>query len=380
MWFSVWCFVVTATSAGLRTPGGQAPYHPTAFSRSTNELRSQQPLSYDGHAARSNRLLATLKLPRIPAVFAYIRKFFGFARPFAVKGLIATVTASAAAQQPAQNRPARPLPDIFLATMTTGNGMPRIGSPLNITDRAGYDNQPAFSRDERAIFFTSVREDAQADIYRYDIGTKRITRVTRTAPESEYSATPIESGRAISVVRVERDSTQRLWRFPLNGGAPSVIVERVRPVGYHAWADDHTVALFVLGSPNALLLVDTHSGTADTIASGIGRSLSRIPGTRRISFVRVESPVSWIESLDPATRAIKRLVALPQGVEDYAWLPNGTLVCGQDSRLLWWSGKSGEDWREIADLTSANVKGITRLAVSPNGDRIALVAIGRAGP
>jgi len=314
-------------------------------------------------------------------VFAYIRKFFASARPFAVNGLIVTVTASAAAQSPAQNRPARPLPDIFLATMTADKGIPRIGSPINITDRAGYDNQPTFSRDERAIFFTSVREDAQADIYQYDIGTKRITRITRTAPESEYSATPIEDGRAISVVRVERDSTQRLWRFPLNGGSPSVIVERVRPVGYQAWADDHTVALFVLGSPNALMLVDTQKGTADTIASGIGRSLSRIPGTHRISFVRVESPaVAWIESLDPASRAIKRLIALPQGVEDYAWLPNGTLVCGQDSRLLWWSGKAGEDWREIADLTSSNVKGITRLAVSPKGDRIALVAIGRATP
>lgn len=320
-------------------------------------------------------------VPRIPAVFAYIRKFFASARPFAVKGLIATVTASAASQQPAQSRPARPLPDIFLATLTVEKGIPRIGSPINITDRAGYDNQPTFTRDERAILFTSVREDAQADIYRYDIGTKRITRITRTAPESEYSATPIEAGRAISVVRVERDSTQRLWRFPLNGGAPSVIVERVRPVGYQAWADDHTVALFVLGSPNALMLVDTQRGTADTIASGIGRSLSRIPGTHRISFVRVEAPaVAWIESLDPATRAIKRLVALPQGVEDYAWLPNGTMVCGQDSRLLWWSGKAGEEWRQIADLTSANVQGITRLAVSPRGDRIALVAIGRASP
>jgi|RhiMetdeSRZDD1v2_1073273.scaffolds.fasta_scaffold140853_3 hypothetical protein len=249
---------------------------------------------------------------------------------------------------------------------------------MNITDRAGYDNQPSFAIDDKSVFFTSVRDDAQADIYRYDIGTRRTSRVTATSPESEYSATPIDSGRAISVVRVERDSTQRLWRFPLDGGAPTVILERVRPVGYHAWADDHTLALFVLGSPNTLQLADTRTGAADTIATGIGRSLHRIPGTQRASFVRKLTPTEWwIESLDPPTRTTTRLIRLPDGVEDYAWLPGGSIVCGRDSRLLWWSGKSSDDWREIADLSTVGVRGITRLAVSSRGDRIAFVAEGR---
>lgn len=252
---------------------------------------------------------------------------------------------------------------------------------MNITDRVGYDNQPSFTWDQSGVFFTSVRDDAQADIYRYDIATKRTIRVTATAPESEYSATAIDSGRAISVVRVERDSAQRLWRIPLDGGTPTVILERVRPVGYHAWADAHTLALFVLGSPNTLQLADARTGNADTIASGIGRSLHRIPASHRISFVRKVSPTEWwIESLDPASRATTRLVRLPEGAEDYAWLPGGSIVCGRDSRLLWWSGKTGDDWREIADLASAGVKGITRLAVSERGDRIAVVADGRAEP
>ena len=249
---------------------------------------------------------------------------------------------------------------------------------MNITDRPGYDNQPAFTWDQKGIFFTSVREDAQADIYRYDIATKRTTRVTSTAPESEYSATAMDSGRAISVVRVERDSAQRLWRFPLDGGTPTVILERVRPVGYHAWADAHTLALFVLGLPNTLQVADTRTGTADTIASGIGRSLHRIPASRKISFVRKLSPAEWwIESLDAGSRATTRLVRLPEGVEDYAWLPGGSIVCGRESRLLWWSGKAGDEWRVIADLAPAGVRGITSLAVSASADRNAFVADGR---
>lgn len=314
-------------------------------------------------------------------MFALTRKFYALVQRracFAVNGALAVVTATATAQQPTPTRPAPPPPDIYLSRITLERDVPKVGAPINFTDRPGYDNQPGFSSDGNGIFFTSVREDAQADIYRYDVATKRTTRITATAPESEYSATSIEGGRAISVVRVERDSTQRLWRFPLDGGTPTVILDRVRPVGYHAWADDHTVALFVLGSPNTLQLADTRTGKSDTIATNIGRSLHRIPGINRVSFVRKVAPGDWwIESLDPTSKETMRLVRLPEGVEDYAWLPSGSVLCGRDSKLLWWSGKNGDDWREVADFARAGVKGITRLAVSARGGELAFVADGR---
>ena len=124
------------------------------------------------------------------------------------------LTSAASAQTPAPPAPPPP-PDIYLAQLDLTRATPTVGAPLNFTDRAGYDNQPSFSSDGTSIFFTSVRDRAQADIYRYVIAGNRTVRVTTTAPESEYSATPIDGGSAISVVRVERDSAQRLWRFPL---------------------------------------------------------------------------------------------------------------------------------------------------------------------
>ena len=341
-------------------------------------------MSYHAHATFGTLADRHALLPHSPTVFTIKRNFLarrGRRSLFSVNGFLTLVTAAtASAQQAPVARSAPAPPDVYIAPITLHRGAATVGVPMNITDRPGYDNQPSFAEDDRGVFFTSVRDDAQADIYRYDPGTKRTTRVTATAPESEYSATPIDAGSAISVVRVERDSTQRLWRFPLNGGAPTVILERVRPVGYYAWADDHTLALFVLGSPNTLQLADTRTGNADTIATNIGRSLHRIPGTQRISFVRKSSPTEWwIESLDPVRRDTVRLVRLPEGVEDYAWLPDGSILCGRESRLLQWSGKAGDEWREIADLGTAGVKGITRLTVNARGDRIAFVADGRAG-
>ena len=114
--------------------------------------------------------------------------------------------------------------DIFLVSLAkTGNPSDPGGEKLvvtgarNLTKRPGYDNQPNWSRDGSTLFFTSVREDGQADIYRLNPATGEATRVTMTSPEREYSASPIPNKNAISVIRVERDSTQRLWSVPLDG-------------------------------------------------------------------------------------------------------------------------------------------------------------------
>ncbi len=267
-------------------------------------------------------------------------------------------------------------PDIFLARLTTRGGRLSVDSLRNLTHRAGYDNQPSWSPDGKDLYFSSVRDDAQADIYRIDVASGVATRVTASAPESEYSPTVVPGGGAISVVRVERDSTQRLWRVPLDGGPPTLILERVKPVGYHAWADSTTLALYVLGNPNTLQLADTRTGRADTVATNIGRSLHPVLGAHRVSFVRrVSRDESWIELLDPETRAIQRIVKLPAGVEDYAWTPDGMLLVGMGSLLLRCDPRRGATWETVADLSSSGLTSITRLAVSPGGDAIAIVAV-----
>src|SRR6476660_3296359 len=192
----------------------------------------------------------------------------------------------------AQAAQAPPATDIFLAplSISSTDGRPTIGKPVNVTNRPGYDNQPAFTPDSRGMLFTSIHEDGggQSDIYRYDVGTKAITRVTST-PESEYSATIMPGGQRFSVSRVERDSTQRLWSFAMDGSDPQLLVPTVKPVGYHAWIDPDNLALFVLGNPNALVHFDVRSGHADTLTRNIGRSLAPTIGGGGFSFTAHDS-------------------------------------------------------------------------------------------
>src|ERR1700760_4851316 len=71
-----------------------------------------------------------------------------------------------------------PSTDIYLARLRVEHGTVSVGPPVNITDRPGYDNQPSFTPDSKSILFTSVRADAQADIYRYDLTSRSTTQVT----------------------------------------------------------------------------------------------------------------------------------------------------------------------------------------------------------
>jgi hypothetical protein len=269
-----------------------------------------------------------------------------------------------------------PDPDIFLVSLSRSGDRLSVTGARNLTNRAGYDNQPNWSRDGRTLFYTSTREDAQADIYRLDPAAGGApVRVTLTAPESEYSATPIPNRNAISVIRVERDSAQRLWSVPLDGSPSTVVLERIKPVGYHTWANDTLLALFVLGSPNTLQLASTTTGRGDTITTSIGRSLHT---TRdgQVSFVhKVSNEEWWLTLLDPRTRQQKRLVRMPRGVEDYSWTPEGLVLIGEGSVLKSFDPQRGGEWDTVADLAPHGLTGITRLSVSPRGDVVAVVAV-----
>lgn len=276
-----------------------------------------------------------------------------------------------AAQQPAP-APAPPAPppgtDIWLTRLTATG----LEQPINITNRAGYDNQPSFTPDGKSILFT--RSDGkQTDIYAWDFTSRSSdpTRVTNTA-ESEYSPTVTPDGQGISVIRVEPDGTQRLWRFARDGQNPTLLLRDVKPVGYHAWGPDGQLALFVLGKPNTLQVADSRTGRSRVVTTNIGRSLHRIPTRDSISVVHIEGTVRTIKELDVKARTLKPIVrALESSEGDYAWTPDGAILMSNGKMLMRSTG--GGDWSPVADLAALGLTGASRMAISPDGKWLALV-------
>src|SRR5262249_46163313 len=231
--------------------------------------------------------------------------------------------------------------DIYLAPLTVENGRPVIGAPVNVTHRPGYDNQPSFTPDSRAILFTSANDNEQSDIFRIDVATRTVSRVTNTA-ERQYSATVMPGGKRCSVIRVEHDSAQRLCSFALDGTDPRLVIESLKPVGYHAWIDANNLALFVLGSPNALVHTDVGTGKSDTLARRIGRSLAALPGGAGFSFVRQGDSSSTLVSAKWPGFVTQELVALPRGTQDIVWYSSNIVLAGSHSQILIWTkGSSG---------------------------------------
>lgn len=269
---------------------------------------------------------------------------------------------------------APPGTDIFVMPLTRTGGGVAVGTAVNITARAGYDNQPFFSPDGKSIYYTSER-GGQTDIYRYDLAPGTSRRVTRT-PENEYSPTVMPDGKHFSVIR---DSVQLLWSFTLDGTPVKPLLDSIRPIGYHTWLNADTVFVFVLGSPATLRRAELAHGTAAIVASDIGRALLKVPRRHAVSYAQRDSAGFQVRVIDPVTGQGERLVRLPEGNEFFIWTPDGALLSASGNRLLRW--RAGErDWTEVARFTEPGLSRITRLALSPTGDRLALVGAEPAPP
>jgi hypothetical protein len=269
---------------------------------------------------------------------------------------------------------APPTTDIYELTFSGDLSTLREARPQAISTERGYENQPFYTPDGTRLWFTANRDGKQTDIYEFDRKT-RTARPLISTPEGEYSPTITPDGKGVSVIRVEPDSTQRLWRFDIAGASPRIVLTDIRPVGYHAWIDEDQLALFVLGKPSTLQHVRVSTGKAAVVAQNIGRSLHRIPKTATVSFVHRETPENiWIKQFDPATATTTPLVRVRAGNDeaDVAWTPEGTLLMSAGSRIFAWR-RGDKDWREVYDAAPHKLGTITRLAVAPDGRAIAIV-------
>ncbi len=277
--------------------------------------------------------------------------------------------------------PQVPDSDIWVSEVLVRGQTLDLGKPVNVTHRPGYDNQPCFLADSQSILFTSADEAAATDIYRCDLAKKgAIVRVTRM-PESEYSPTPLGSpARGFCAVRVEADSTQRLWRFDMDGSNPDLVMSAVDSVGYFAWIDDTHVAVFVLGNekkkePHTLRVVDVNSQAETVVARGIGRSIQRIPGTGDISFTREDGEDHYrFFILKNGAQSGGSLIEPVGAGQDATWL--GDMMLHSSGTTIYQTRplQAGASWQPVRDFAADGIAGITRIAVSPDHSLIAFVA------
>lgn len=260
--------------------------------------------------------------------------------------------------------------DIFLFELIKENGTYKLTNPKNITSNPGYDNQPYFISDSELVYAATY--DNQTDIVKLNLESKEKTRMTNT-PGSEYSPKLTPDGKYISSIILDRDGSQTLVKYPLKGGDPKVIPSEQK-IGYYCWFDKKTVFSFVVGSPPSLQEWNTKNSEFKIIMMNPGRSLSRIPNQKTISFIHKESDDIWyINSYEPLTDKVTYITECIKGAEDMTWASDGTAFLSNQKKIYKFNPEVDNTWRLVSDMDSFNLSTASRLAVSPNLKWVAVV-------
>lgn len=258
--------------------------------------------------------------------------------------------------------------EVFLFCLSDSGGVLSISDPKNISDTPGYDNQPSFTKDNDLLYSSQVGD--QMDIVKYDLKAGKKVFLTHTTA-SEFSPTQTPDGRSFSTITLEKSGRQLLWEYPLNKPGDGKVLIPYLKIGYHTWLNEQVLYAFVLGEHMTLQKIDFNDQTAEILAEDIGRSLHMVPGTGKLSYVHKLDDDWLIKTYDAQNDTTINLASTLPDVEDMCWYDSATLLMGKDHLLYQWS--SSTDWVQVADFSQWDMTGITRLVVSPDKKRLAVV-------
>ena len=265
----------------------------------------------------------------------------------------------------------QPNTEVFLFDLIHENGSFQITNFKNISNNEGYDNQPSFL-DNNTLLFAGTR-NGQTDIVRCDI-LKNEKKWISDTEGSEYSPLKIPNQDAVSAIRLEKDGTQVFRKYNLLNRASEILVDDI-VIGYHVWFKEDILASAVLEEDYLSLYITNLSEHKNyKHQTRIGRSLHNIPNTNLVSYISKAKDSIWeIKSIDPTTGETILIIETLPNSEDMCWTPNGVIMMAKNGVLYRFNPKFNDNWIETADLTKFGITNITRLAISPNGNKLAVV-------
>ncbi len=242
----------------------------------------------------------------------------------------------------------------------------------NVTSRKGYDNQPWFNHDNKFFYYTSIHEDGQAHIYRYDFSSKKIIQITSTAT-SEYSPMLTPDRKEISVLMVEKDSTQRVWGFSLDGKTNHVITEFEDSIGYYAWLNKDTMLYYKLTAPHSLRAYSIKEKKEVWLCDEPTRAFKPTGKKNEFFYVVKLKEKNEVRLYNITLKKSTLYAEAKPENEDFIWDKTLGLIKSDGSKLMRFMPEHNT-WAELGDFTSSGITKITRFAISSNGRFVALVS------
>lgn len=262
---------------------------------------------------------------------------------------------------------AQPNTDVFLFNLKTTNNSIVLSMDRNISNNAGYDNQPSFL-DNNTVLYARTR-NGQTDIAKHNLKNNAEVFINETEG-GEYSPLKIPGKKSISAVRLDKDGKQRLYAYQLKNGNSTELVKDL-VVAYYTWFNKHIVVAAVIEDNGLnLYVINTKTGENKKYQDNVGRSFHNIPNSDLVSYIS-KSDAGWqIKSLNPKTGATKVIATTMEGVEDICWLDETSILSGKESILYLLKVEDNNSWVKVADLNSSGITKITRLATNSKSNKL----------
>jgi dipeptidyl aminopeptidase/acylaminoacyl peptidase len=244
-----------------------------------------------------------------------------------------------------------------------------VAEPVNFTNRPGYDNQPAFSEDGSRIYYVSVFADKQADIYYYDLKSKKTVKLTNTK-ESEYSPSFSPDQKHIGSVVVESDSAQRIhYLNALTGTNESRF--QFDSVGYFAFLNNDTIVYYKLTEPHSLHYFIRGSEEDRFLCSSPIRTFKPINRHSFIYGIKDTNKVVFYK-YDFLLHKAWKYAEYNSLNEDIYWHPQFGLMKSEEKKILYYD-EAKRKWTTLYDLSLFGIKKITRFAFDPKNNYLVIV-------
>ncbi|HUR29997.1 MAG TPA: hypothetical protein VMZ69_01125, partial [Saprospiraceae bacterium] len=269
--------------------------------------------------------------------------------------------------------------DLYLFSIEkSGKGEYHVHSPkfLSTFNKRGYTNQPSFTPSGDLLVSVRKEEDTQNDIWQLSLASKKYRRLTRT-DASEYSPRIHPDEENLTVLRkINGDPiNQQVCNIDLRSGEMTCVAEELHDIGYYTWISMTELGLFrIEGTTNRLSYYNTDDKKSRRITTSIGRTLLSDKSGAVIYIHKFTDAYWYIKKYNPTNSAIEIVTQTVAKNEDFALAPDGTYFMGKDNLLFVFNSAIGKDWKQIADLSIYGIKYITRMAISPDGKKLAIVA------
>jgi len=275
--------------------------------------------------------------------------------------------------------------EVWVGSLDMSGGRFAVSNLVNISKHPGYDNQPAFFPDGKLVYTSQIAlldetgHAVQAVIHDFANGTS-----TPVPGALGFSPTPAADGSLMLL----RDGHVVLHDA---SGKESQLTE-TNDAGYFARFDEQTWALYMNDKQRRIVIYDPKTKALDTMAIGSISAPFRIPGKRAVSFVAVE-PFPMPEGEAAKTAPPRKFVLRQLNLDDrqvttlatvpfrtsgsHVWTSRGTLLIASGHTIYEWNPAKPDDWLIAATFDDPELQGLTRIAISPRGDRVALVSTPR---